>query len=163
MNAQPIEDNLRSGRHIAPMPEQSARADRQKRNELRPFFIGEACAGQGRGRYIRFGITYPANEAGIANPAPAFAHNPRPIGNRDRIAQCFEPEKRRHLKAFVPACRRFAQQVEQLPILRPSRPLACGAVAQHGGKAVVEVHCGSQGEFGQTGKMPIVSELERHI
>jgi hypothetical protein len=34
----------------------------------------------------------------------------------------------------------LAEQVEQLPVLRAQGPLAGGALAQHGGKAVIEEH-----------------------
>ena len=86
------------------------------------------------------GFTKPADEFGIAETPAVFADDRRAVGDRNDLGQRDQPEIGCGLERRIPSLRPFAQQVEQLPELRFRRTFARGAVAQHSGKAVVEMH-----------------------
>ncbi|GAB4481787.1 MAG: hypothetical protein OHK0018_13270 [Erythrobacter tepidarius] len=69
------------------------------------------------------------------------------LGSGDRFGQGIHAQPRGGDKALVLRSAAMdpilAEQVEQLPILRAQAPLTRGALAQHGGKAVIEKQAGT--------------------
>ena len=131
------------------MPQEAARPDRQRGNDPGPFFAREIGALQSRRGDRGMRLAEPADQFGIAEPPAVFAHDRGAFGSRDHVGQRDQPEIGRRLERGVAATLRpFTQQVEQLPELRLRRALAGGAVAQHSGKAIVEMHGFSGGGEG---------------
>ena len=80
-------------------------------------------------------------EIGAAEAPAWLADHPRPVVCGNGFAERLHPQPRRRHQARVAATAKLAilaEQVEQLPVLRPQIRLAGGALAQHGGKAIVK-------------------------
>ena len=82
-------------------------------------------------------------EIGAAKAPAGFADHPCARLDGDRLGKRVHPQPCRRQQAPVAALRSHAvaaEQVEQLAVLCAQARLAGGALAQHGGKAVVEKH-----------------------
>ena len=122
------------------MAQEAARADRQARDQRGPFLVGQLRAiqrGPGDGG-MRF--AEPAHEFGVAEAPAVLADDARAFMGRDHFGERDQPQIRRRLERRITALRPLAKQIEQLPELRLRRALARSAVAQHSGKAIVEMH-----------------------
>ena len=122
------------------MAQETTRADRQTRNELRPFLAREPgtikCGTGDRG--MRF--AEPADQLGIAEAPTIFAQYGGSISHGYDFRQRDQAQICRRFQRWIARLRTLSEQIEQLAELRFRRTLAGSAVAQHGGKAVVEMH-----------------------
>ncbi len=89
-------------------------------------------------------LAKPADQFGIAEAPAIIADDCCAFGDRNGFGEGDQAEIGGGLERGVACLRPFTQQVEQLTELSLRRTLAGGAMAQHCGKAVVEMHSVSE-------------------
>ena len=140
MHAEPGEQLARRIGQVASVAQEPACGYRKIGNEREPVGLVEPGGGYRGGGDLRLGLGQVVNQPRIAQPQPGFAKNPRLLGRGENPGDLLQPRVGRHDQRAVAIGRRTAEQVEQLAQLGACRPFAGGARAQHGGKAVVELH-----------------------
>ena len=140
LHAQPVEHTHRRQRQIVAMAQEAAGAHGQGGDQLFPLIAAKLRAIERGGAQRRGRAAEPADQFGIAEPPAGLAHDPRAHRQRNLFAQRDQPQISGGLQPGIARLRPLAQQVDQLPELRARSRFAGGAVAQHSGKAVVEMH-----------------------
>ena len=139
-DAQPVEQALGTGGKVAAQAKEAARAHRQAGDQRFPILFDQRRPRQ-RGSGDRGLVFRKMRRQLRAFEAPAgLCDHACAIGGRDRLAQRAETQPGGRKQTIVAPLPGTAEQIEQLPELGTRRTLAVCAVAQHGGKAVVEMH-----------------------
>ena len=148
VDPQPRQNRLGIDGKIAPQPQETTCPDRQMRDQRCPVLAGKVGPRQRRRGNIGLLIGKMEGEIGVAEAPAGLADHPCPRCRGNRAAQRIKPQPCCCQQALVAARRVHPfppKQIEQLPVLRAQRSLAGGALAQHGGKAVIEKHGFSSG------------------
>ena len=125
---------------VAAVAQEAARGHRQVGDQLEPLALAQPGRGHRRRGDLRFCQRELGDEPGVAQSQAGFTQDSRLLGGGEGVGDLLEPGVSRRDQRPVGAGRRAAEQVEQLAELRARRALTRSAGAQHGGKAVVELH-----------------------
>jgi len=125
--------------HVAAMAQKPSRRHRQLGDQLKPFVLAQPCGSHRRGGRLRLAFCEVSDKAPVAQPQARLAQDPRLLAARKRVHDLAQPIVGSRHQWAVRFGRDAAEQVQQLPELRARSPLARGAGAQDGGKAVVEL------------------------
>ena len=140
LHAQPLQQRLHPWWQVAAVAQEAARIDRQARYQGEPFLLAQPRGGDSGGGGFRLALRQVLDQRRIAQPRAWFAQDFGLFARRDALGQGVQPLQRRCFQRIAFDGARSAQQVQQLPVLRARAALARSALAQHGGKAVVEQH-----------------------
>ena len=139
-DAQSLQQGLHPLAQVAAVAHDAARPDRQRGNEAEPFAFGKLGDRDRGGRHLRFAVGQRGEQVGVAQPRRRIAEHRRPLGRRNPRGQFVQSAESGADVPPLRARRHAAEDIEQLPELYPRESLPHCGQAQHGAKAVVEVH-----------------------